>query len=373
MRNKEAFLNARKDKERDFSETVFDKNVDVVSKESDVRDTDQEKSNMIAFHSASLKKRPTFPLLAVDGGGTKTVAVITDEHGKILSIEKCGTSNYHVAGKKGAIQTLKYVINKVIRNLYHTSLGGPTNVIFNVGVFALAGIDTKKDKANVEDIVRQVIIKSDIQIDEVIIENDALSVLLGATDQHPGSILIAGTGSIAIAHDGKGNFTRAGGWGHRLGDEGAGYWIGKEAIRAILKMLDGRGPKTMLADLVFHHFHFENHEELYDWAYGPDYSIHQVGILSKVVDKANHQGDSVSRRILDAAVTELFDLVSAVAKRADIAEQSFKLLLLGGVLQNSNYVKRELIGKIKDAMPNINLLTNHEKPIDLIIRRGLSE
>lgn len=203
------------------------------------------------------------------------------------------------------------------------------------------------------------------------IENDALSVLLGVTNNNPGVILIAGTGSIVYAHDGNNHFVRSGGVGHKLGDEGAGYWIGKEAIRAILKMHDGRGPKTILHELVLAHFRFSDHEEIIDWVYSTQFSIHEVGALAKIVEQAYIKGDAVSQSIIEHAINELYQLVVAAVKRAGIAEKPFKLLLLGGLLQNSNFIKEQLLEKLKETMPNIELITTNNKPIDFIIQRGL--
>ncbi|WP_188856309.1 BadF/BadG/BcrA/BcrD ATPase family protein [Oceanobacillus indicireducens] len=313
------------------------------------------------------------PILAIDGGGTKTIAVITDKAGNVLSTGKSGTANYHVAGKKGAINTLKEVIVKAVNNLkkYHYP-DRFVEISFHKCVFALAGIDTKKDQVNVDEIVSQALAQSGIKIDKVIIENDALSVLLGATNNQPGAILIAGTGSIVFAHDGKENYVRTGGFGHRLGDEGSGYWIGKQAISAILKMHDGRGPKTLLQELVLEHFNFTDHEALYNWVYSPDFSIHQVGALAKIVEKANYEGDGASRTILEQSADELYQLVSTAVNRVGIVDVPFKLLLLGGVLQNSHFVKGQLLDRVKQAMPGAELLYTHKKPIELIIQRGLN-
>ncbi|MBY7142846.1 hypothetical protein KFZ56_07190 [Virgibacillus sp. NKC19-3] len=160
--------------------------------------------------------------------------------------------------------------------------------------------------------------------------------------------------------------------GHRIGDEGGGYWIGKEAIRTIMKMLDGREPETILSHLVLNHFQFEDYEQLYDWVYGPNYSIHEVGKVSTIVGEANHLGDPASKCILNRAVTELYCLVSTAVKRADISDEPFKLLMLGGVLQNSEYINSELIRQIKDNMANVDIITDYDIPIDLIIQRGLN-
>src|SRR5206468_12527237 len=51
---------------------------------------------------------------------------------------------------------------------------------------------------------------------------DAQAALLGAIGDGPGALVLAGTGSIVVAHDGRGRWTRAGGLGPLVGDEGSG-------------------------------------------------------------------------------------------------------------------------------------------------------
>ncbi|TFJ93174.1 N-acetylglucosamine kinase [Lentibacillus salicampi] len=374
MINKESFFHSEAEmNNKDFSREGFgNSKAESLSKKSTTNGLPHNQKEKTIHSTIQGGGRTDFPLLAIDGGGTKTIAVITDADGNVLSSGKSGTSNYQVAGFKGTIKTLKRVIKKAIGQLNENVLHHDTEINFNVGVFALAGIDTIKDETNVQEIVKQVIEESGVQIKRVIVENDALSVLFGETNHSPGVILISGTGSIAFGHDGRGNYARAGGWGHRLGDEGGGYWIGKEAILTILKMHDGRGPETALSDLVLNQFQLDNHEDLYNWVYGPNYSIHDVGELSTIVEDAYHLGDPASKNILDRAVSELYCLVSAVVKRINISGGPFKLLFLGGVLQNSDYVKSELMYKVKNEMPNVDIITNHDKPIDLIVQRGLN-
>src|SRR5699024_12013755 len=119
-----------------------------------------------------------------------------------------------------------------------------------IGIVALAGIDTEADQINVAKIVKEVLVALNIHFNKLIVENDALSVLFGITKGDPGAILIAGTGAIAFAYDVGNNHVRGRGWGHTVDDKGSGYWIGKEAIRAILKSYDGRGSDTVLSKNV---------------------------------------------------------------------------------------------------------------------------
>ena len=88
----------------------------------------------------------------------------------------------------------------------------------------------------------------------VLVVNDALVALEAGAPGEPGVVIISGTGSIAYGRNAAGEAARSGGWGYVLGDEGSGYWIGRAALRAVLREADERGPKTALTPLLLEHF-----------------------------------------------------------------------------------------------------------------------
>ncbi|MFJ5761983.1 N-acetylglucosamine kinase [Neobacillus sp. NPDC093182] len=303
-------------------------------------------------------------LLAVDGGGTKTLAVLVNEDGTILGEGKAGASNYQVVGAEAAKEAL---VEAILAAFHHA--GGLVDV--EKAVFALAGIDTTKDEKIVEGVVQRAVHALSIKIGSLVVENDCLSALLGATQHKAGILLIAGTGSIVYAHDGNKQIVRSGGWGHRVGDEGSGYWIGKQAIQAVLKMQDGRGEKTLLSQLVLDKFRFSKIEDLYNWTYSDAYSVDDVGALAAVVDEAYRLGDAVSKRILDHAVNELILLLKTAIVKAGIQNDGFELILQGGVFHHNAYIKEQVLEKIQQITPNVKIITTAEEPICYIIKRGL--
>ncbi len=145
----------------------------------------------------------------------------------------------------------------------------------------------------------------------VAVSDDARTALLGAFGGEPGIIVIAGTGSVALGWDGR-RTARAGGHGFLLGDEGGGYWLGREAVRAALAAHDG-GPGTVLTGLV--------DEELG----GPDAAVAAVhgrptdrGLLAGLapaVAEAAGAGDPVAADIVARAADALAALVDAVRDR----------------------------------------------------------
>jgi len=308
----------------------------------------------------------TIDLLAVDGGGTKTLAVLVDANGTILGEGRAGATNYHVAG---AIK-VRDALEKAILAAFKDAGIDPSSVV-KKAVFALAGIDTDNDEKEVSRVVKETVNGLPIMIERLQVENDCLSALLGSTQNKAGVLLIAGTGSIVFAHDGNNRIVRSGGWGHRFGDEGSGYWIGKQAIESVLKMQDGRGEDTLLAKLVLKKFDFTKIEELYNWAYSDSYSVDDVGALATTVDEAFRLGDPVSKRILERAVEELLLLVHTAIKNAGIDQNEFDLILQGGVFHHNHYIKNQVRNRIQLSFPKVNMITTTEEPIQSIIKRGL--
>ncbi|MFO1444353.1 hypothetical protein KDN24_14330 [Bacillus sp. Bva_UNVM-123] len=324
----------------------------------------------------------SFHLLAIDGGGTKTQAVITDQEGLLIGEGRAGASNYQVVGRETAVATLVASIREALLNtgvftketddLFDKTLANDKPIHFKKIVFALAGIDTTNDESVVREIVIKTLAEIGITYETLLVENDCLSALLGATQNKAGALLISGTGSIVFAHDGEGNFFRTGGWGYRVGDEGSGYWIGKEAIRSVLKMKDGREKETILLALILKKFGFEKVDDLYSWVYSPAYSVDDVSALTTSVEEAYKMGDEVCKTILDRAAAELTLLLEATIEKAGIAQKEFQLLLQGGVLQNNHYVKEKVLDCLQKEVDKVSILHTDEKPIRFIIKRGLA-
>src|SRR6185295_19261309 len=110
---------------------------------------------------------------------------------------------------------------------------------------------------------------------------------------------IAGTGSIAYGRNAQGEAARAGGWGHMIGDEGSGYWIGREALAAVMRAADGRGPLTGLTYDVLEHFSISDISRLPRIVYDRDQPRMSVAALGPLVQRARDDGDAVATRILE--------------------------------------------------------------------------
>src|SRR5437899_1484782 len=173
-------------------------------------------------------------VLGIDAGGTKTVCLLADERGVILSEGRGSGANLHAAGE--------LAVEKVLHEVMETAIGDraiePAAICLGI-----AGVDREDEAQIVRGIMRRIGHRS-----RVLVVNDALIALVAGAQDAPGIVIIAGTGSIAYGRNAAGEAARAGGWGHMIGDEGSGYWIGREALAAVMRAGDGRGPATRLTD-----------------------------------------------------------------------------------------------------------------------------
>lgn len=299
-------------------------------------------------------------ILAVDGGATKTAVILYSSiRGKLFSTVGAG-SNYQAIGAKKVEEELSKLLAEV------AELGYP----IDAAVFAIAGIDTLTDKNIVNQIVENSIATSSLSIQTYVVENDVEATMLGLCQNKPGALLISGTGAIAYSYNGEDIF-RAGGWGHRVGDEGSGYWIGQTIAQAIFKSSDGRGEQTRLTDLVLQSKKLTEVDALMNWLYRPDYRNADLASLGSLLQQAIDEGDNVALSIAKKASHELFELAIAVLKPLLTIDNTFNFYLNGGVLKNNPTILTLLQEQLKNAYPAIHLVVCEEKPIRYIINRAL--
>jgi N-acetylglucosamine kinase-like BadF-type ATPase len=136
-----------------------------------------------------------------------------------------------------------------------------------------------------------------------------------------------------------------------LGDEGSGYWIGRAALRAVLRQADRRGPETVLTELVLKHFGVSAPPELIHEVYNKDLKPTAIGALATCVQSAFSQGDAVAIGILRAAANELEMFALSVARRLELVGQPFVFILSGGIFRAVPWLEQELERRLPVAAP----------------------
>lgn len=264
----------------------------------------------------------------VDGGSTKTLAVLGDEAGRLLAYSTRGPSNYHVVGLDTAIGNIGEAISESL------SVAGFPGKKVKVAVLGLAGMDTKHDFRVFEEAV-----EGRLPAEKVYVKHDAEIALVGATGGEPGIIVISGTGSVAGGRNRRGEYARSGGWGYIVGDEGSAYYLGIECLRAVLWEYDGRGEATKLTPLVISHLGLREVDEIVRKVYVEGMSVKEVAALAPLVTAAAEEGDSVAKRIVDSAAWHLAKHATALAERLGLGEEGvIKVAPVGGVFRAGRVV-----------------------------------
>lgn len=259
----------------------------------------------------------TTPLfLGVDGGGSKTLAVIVDETGRERGRGVAGSSNHEVVGLESAVTAIRDAVG-------HATLAAHATPPLTAAWIGLAGIDHPRDVEMLTPAARSF-------ATTVRISNDA-ELVLSALPRQVGVAVISGTGSIALGRDAKGTLVRVGGWGHILGDEGSGFGIGREALQCAVRAADGRGPATALLDSILKCWQLPSPESLLERVY-PTFDKTAIAALAPLVLSLARAGDLMARRIEARAANELALAVMAVARRLGFVTGSLPVAFGGGVL-----------------------------------------
>ena len=260
--------------------------------------------------------------LGVDGGQSGTTAMIGDETGRILGTGDAGPCNHAAAGE-GRAKLERAITGSVSAACGQAGLD-PASVHFEAACFGMSG--GPEDKRE--------ILAATLRVDRLVVTNDAVIALAGATRTGQGIITIAGTGSIAFGRNPAGRSARAGGWGHIFGDEGGGFDIARQAARAVLRLEEGWGPATVLREMLLAATGSESANEMLHRFYTDEWPRSRVATLSRLVDAAAAESDGVALGILRGAARQLAMLAGAVREELWSPGTAVELAYIGGVFQS---------------------------------------
>lgn len=295
--------------------------------------------------------------LAIDAGGTKTHVLIANEQDEILADGRFGASNLSAVGLAVAQENFALAIEESIEQA-QKKLGH--KIEFHSAVVGLAGLDIKEEQKKVEELFAPVLLEHQCVNFQFV--NDSWIALESGTSKADAMILIAGTGSNCLGRASDGRQAKAGGFDYLLSDEGSSYFVGQLALKYACKSYDGRGQKTLLEEMLVKHYQVANFAQLKLKIYQPALNKSQIAQLAQVVDLAYLQNDQVAKQIFDSALAELLLMLKTVINDLDLSQQNFDLVLIGGLLSQS-YLKHQLVAKINQFYPKVNVIFPKQKPV----------
>lgn len=298
-------------------------------------------------------------MLGIDAGGTKTVCYLADEQANIVGEGRSGGANLQAHGEL----EVEKVLHAVIEQAYGDRAVLPAAVCLGV-----AGVDRAEDDRIIRGIMRRFGFRA-----RTLVVNDALVALVAGVGDEPGVVLIAGTGSIAYGVNQDGFAARAGGWGHVLGDEGSGYWIGRKALSAAVRASDGRASRTRLSALILEHFGVNEAAGLVREVYDKANQKQVIAALGPIVERARAEGDVVAADILLTAASELTRAAASVIERLEMRGRAFQTVLAGGVFRVIPWLVDEVTRRLAEVAPRAGIVRLEVEPAMGAVHLALKE
>lgn len=312
-------------------------------------------------------------VLGVDGGGTKTELVLADLNGVVVAQQSVGATNLAAVSAQTAVANLTEGLRALFaqlqesetaeevadsRGLVTTSVPAQPNIVS--AVVGQAGVDTPQDEQEFRALAQRVF--SRFGIGQWQLVNDSEIALASGSSQADALVLIAGTGSICWGRNAAGSTVRTGGMDHLLADEGSGYWIAVEMLKAVVRAHDGRAEPTALTQLVLNHWQLSSVDALKNVVYQPSMNKMELAKLAKVWEVGVNQDDVVANSILERAVAELSLLVSAAARALSLTDQPADLVLAGSIAKLS-FIQTPLRAHLNSILPQLSILVPDRPPV----------
>ena len=284
-------------------------------------------------------------VLGVDGGGTKSIGLVADPSGNVLTRRESGASNVNVVGLEGAARSL----HKVIADCCDDVRCRPDEL--TSVVLALAGAGEDANRQRIKDSVNELFAKEGFKSLPIIVETDARAALEGAFDGGLGVAIIAGTGSVVIGKTNRGELLTVGGWGRSIGDEGSGYFIGREAVRLVTLQMDRRGEPTKLKEKLAELHRWKTRADIIRAVYHEKF---ELSLLAPIVLEAAAQNDVVSQKLLQNAALQLAEQARVIVMQMGILRK-VGLVMVGSLIDHENVYSNTVHMKLLKLLPQVDV------------------
>jgi glucosamine kinase len=280
-------------------------------------------------------------VIGADGGGTKTLGVLADLEGKEIARCKVGAGNPNVVGLDAATTNLLDLL---------AACCAPAGVeMHSIGavVFGLAGVGSATVRGRLAEALSAGAEARGWGKVPFALETDARIALEGAFGGEPGVVMIAGTGSILIGKLPDGSVATVGGWGRLLGDEGSGFGIGWEALRAVARDIDNRAEAHLLRSVFAERVGWQTRDAIIASVYQEKFDL---ATLAPIVLEAAEKGDAAALRILHEGAGHLVDQLAAMIARMD-SRKPVGVVFVGGLIEQGTAYTRIVTETITSRIP----------------------
>ena len=304
-------------------------------------------------------------ILGIDGGGSRTRARIALRSGETVATGEAGPSGVSANGFDGAQRSILDATRAALKAAGLRE----ADCDFGAVCMGLSGVDRPPEREVMLSWARAALSPA------VEVVNDVELVLAAGTPARWGVALIAGTGSIGLGRAPDGRAVRAGGWGYRFGDEGSGYDLAREALRAASQAADGRSAPTRLLADIMAFWDLTDPSGIIPKVYRSGLRPVDLAALAPLVTAAAQSGDAMASAIVARAGASLAQIVLAVARALDFGSDPTPLALAGGLLLGAGGLREALMAALSGSGRTFAPIGEAREPVAgaIAIARSLLE
>ena len=285
-------------------------------------------------------------LLGVDGGGTRTRAVLLQSDGRVIGLGESDSSNFNNMGEDVAAENLR---------LATVAAFADAGIPFSPVKAAFLGLAALKSEADIARMVAAVGSRGLAPAGWIQVKNDLHNALAGGLDGEAGVAVISGTGSNCLGRDPKGNYFNCGGWAWFMDDGGSGFGLSHDALQTAVRMADGRQTRTPLLPAVLEFYDVPHPDFLLERLYNSQWTPAEIASFAPTIMKLAADGDSSAMEVLRRGAMALAELVSTTAANLDFAGPP-RVVLLGGCVRSGAPYQPMVESEIRNSCPGVRLL-----------------
>lgn len=282
--------------------------------------------------------------LGIDGGGSKTKAVLCDESLNIISSFTGKSINFNSVGFDTARENLIEIADAILDE----------KIKPDVVCIGCAALSSRADEKLTEKLCGGI-----FGCENIILDSDLFIALEAVEATGECAVAVCGTGSMAAGRMPDGTVIHTGGFGYLLGDEGSGYALSADAIRAVLRSGEKSGPETGLAQAAEKYFGTADEEKLIDFVYSDPVPVKEIAGFAPSVCECAGNGDRIAKWIIEKNAEAFAETVCALLRRMPCGTP---LGLWGGIMQNCEEFRSIFAQAVRKEFPETKISVLENSP-----------
>jgi N-acetylglucosamine kinase-like BadF-type ATPase len=309
-------------------------------------------------------------VLAVDGGNTKTIAIVASLDGTILGSGRAGCSDIYHASIEGtsfldtteaAIANIEFAVETALKA---AEVKAPDLI---TAVFNMAGADWQEDFILLENAMRTRGYGRSLKV-----QNDALGVLHAGVADNIGVSVICGTGAATGARGPDGRIWHSSMWQNQTQ---GGLEMSRKAFDAVIRSELGIESPTTLKQHFLDYYGLDSVEEILHLLTGRlQRPAQRMDGLARILMDEAEAGDRLARKIVREQGQALGNFAVVAARIVGLEGIPFTLVLAGGVLRHPSMLLADtIIERVKLFTPEIRSIRSRFEPIIGVLFSALED